>query len=274
LLKTRVLAALVFTPAFIALVVLGDWWLRATCLVMVWLFLWEFLTLTLDRGHSFLKLVAFLAATGYAAWVLGLVPDVPAVVVLAIGTVVLFAAGLARPLPIEGATVRVALVGVGVFYCAGLFPFLSPLRAFDQGLTFAAIALFCTWAADTGAYFSGRLLGRTKLYPTISPKKTVEGLLGGIATAVAIAFFIRWLFGWLAGGDVAAVDTAVCGALAGVMGTVGDLAASMIKRSVSAKDSGTLIPGHGGVLDRFDGVLFSIPTVYAYVLLVVEKSGA
>ncbi len=274
MLKTRVLAALVFTPAFIALVILGGDWLRATCLVMVWLFLWEFLHMLLDRGHGGLKLVAFGLATLYVGWVYRWLPEVPAVPALAVATVVLFVAGLARPQPIEGASARVALVLLGVLYCAGLFPLLAALREVDQGLSFACIALFCTWSADTGAYFAGRFFGRTKLYPSISPKKTVEGLLGGVAAAVAIAFFIRWLFGELAGADVAALDAALCGALAALAGTAGDLAASMVKRSVGAKDSGTLIPGHGGVLDRFDGVLFSVPAVYLYVTAVVPSAAA
>jgi phosphatidate cytidylyltransferase len=273
LLRTRVLAALVFTPAFIALVLLGDWYLQLTCLVMVWLLLWEFLQLTLDRGQIVLKAIAFLLATGYVAWVFDWIHPMPGITGLATTTMVLLVAGLARPMPVEGATVRVALVGLGIFYCAGLFPLLSPLRDLQEGLSFAAIALFCTWSADTGAYFSGRFFGRTRLYPSISPKKTVEGLVGGVVTAVAIAFFIRWLFGTLADANIGAVDAVLCGVLAAAAGTLGDLAASMIKRSVGAKDSGTLIPGHGGVLDRFDGVLFSIPAVYVYALLLPRGGG-
>ena len=133
-----------------------------------------------------------------------------------------------------------------------------------MGLGLSLGAIFCTWAADTGAYFAGRAFGRHKLYPKISPGKTVEGAIGGLASAVGAAFLIRFLF------DVPmeAAYTAGMGAVAGVAGVIGDLSESLLKRSVGAKDSSRLIPGHGGVLDRFDGVMFAAPALYAYVVIV------
>jgi phosphatidate cytidylyltransferase len=267
LLKTRVIAALVFTPAFIALVVLGGWALQLTCLVMVWLMLWEYLQLVLGPGEVLLKSFTYLLGTLLALYVMGLIPDAPLSLMLTGATLLVFIVGLVRPDPIESSTARLALAGLGVLYAAGLFPYLARLRELDQGLVLAATAVFCTWSADTGAYFAGRFLGRHKLYPKISPKKTIEGLAGGMAAAAAVALVIRVLFGaeWPVGHTVA------LGVVAAVIGTIGDLAASMVKRSVGAKDSGALIPGHGGVLDRFDGVIFVAPTLYLYVRVLLPK---
>ncbi|MFC1611249.1 phosphatidate cytidylyltransferase [Myxococcota bacterium] len=262
------IAALVFTPAFIAVVILGGWALKITCLVMAWLLMWEYLQLALGQGHAYLKVVGFLGGTGLALHVVGLLPALPLGPAIMAATLVLFVAILAHPDPIETSIARIAFVGLGVVYCGGLFPYLARLRGMEEGLTLAAAALFCTWAADTGAYFAGRSLGRHRLYPKISPKKTVEGCVGGILAAVGAAFLVCWLFD----SSLELLHVIVIGAVAAVVGTVGDLTASLLKRSVGAKDSGNLIPGHGGVLDRFDGVMFVAPTIYLYVLVVFDSA--
>lgn len=117
-------------------------------------------------------------------------------------------------------------------------------------------ALAVVWAADTGAYFAGRKFGRRKLAPRISPNKTVEGLLGGLAAAVLAGL----LFAWIAGMTLAQVPAVIVVVLAAALfSVVGDLFESLLKRHVGAKDSGHLVPGHGGVLDRLDGVLAALP---------------
>jgi phosphatidate cytidylyltransferase len=118
----------------------------------------------------------------------------------------------------------------------------------------AALAL--VWAADSGAYFAGRRLGRRKLAPTISPNKTVEGAIGGLVAGVAVAL----AFGAFAGATVAQLPALALVAVVAVLASiVGDLFESLLKRHVGAKDSGNVIPGHGGVLDRLDGVLAALP---------------
>ncbi len=267
MLKTRVLAALVFTPAFIALVVLGGWWLVGTCLLVAWAMLWEYQQLVFGAGQRLLKTIVYLLGTAVALQVMGLLPALPLALAVPGVTLLLAIVVLLTPEPLPTAPARIGLAGFGLIYAGGLFPLLVPLRGLEAGLALAAIGFFCTWAADTGAYFSGRLLGRHKLYPLISPKKTVEGLIGGVLAAVGVAFLVRWLFAApLASGHVLAL-----GLLVGGVGTAGDLVASLIKRSVGAKDSSALIPGHGGVLDRFDGVMFAVPVVYGYAVLVGER---
>jgi phosphatidate cytidylyltransferase len=129
-----------------------------------------------------------------------------------------------------------------------------------MGARLVFFAALVTWATDTGAYLFGVALGRHKLMPRISPRKTVEGAVGGLIAA--------GLVGWLCTRGITPFLTplagAVTGVVAGVMGQLGDLVESMIKRDVGIKDSAELIPGHGGVLDRFDSLLFTVPVLYYY----------
>lgn len=135
----------------------------------------------------------------------------------------------------------------------------------EEGLFLLIMGLCGAWIADTGAYFSGVALGKHKLCPEISPKKTIEGFIGGILTTgivYAVAFFVR------SGSDVkTALLAFIMGAVCAVIGTVGDLSASMVKRQIGFKDYGKIMPGHGGLMDRFDSVLFVLPTFYAFIAI-------
>lgn len=121
------------------------------------------------------------------------------------------------------------------------------------------LLLSLVWSGDTGAYFVGRAIGRHKLYPKVSPKKTIEGALGGLVASVAAAVIVAW--GWIPELDL--VHAGLIGLLGGFSAQVGDLVESLLKRSAGVKDSGTLLPGHGGMLDRVDGVIFAFPVVAA-----------
>lgn len=133
-----------------------------------------------------------------------------------------------------------------------------------SGLFYLVMGLCGAWIADTGAYFSGVALGKHKLCPEISPKKTIEGLVGGILTTAivyAVAFSI-----YEGGFELkTAIIAFVTGAFCAVIGTVGDLSASMVKRQIGFKDYGKIMPGHGGLMDRFDSVLFVLPTFYVFL---------
>lgn len=119
---------------------------------------------------------------------------------------------------------------------------------------------FLVWSFDTGAYIIGAPFGKHKLFKRISPKKTWEGLLGGILIALIVSFFISKYFNALK-----ISDWIIIALIVGIAGTLGDLVESMFKRSVGIKNSGNILPGHGGLLDRFDSVLFALPVVYAYI---------
>jgi phosphatidate cytidylyltransferase len=119
------------------------------------------------------------------------------------------------------------------------------------------------WTNDTGAYLVGRMLGRHPLLPAISPKKTIEGLVGGLVLTLLVAYGLSRVWD-----DLKPVQWLIAGAIVSTAGTVGDLLESAMKRSAGVKDSGALLPGHGGLLDRFDGLLLASPALYAYLLFV------
>ncbi|WP_303804156.1 phosphatidate cytidylyltransferase [Ruminococcus flavefaciens] len=135
----------------------------------------------------------------------------------------------------------------------------------DNGLFLLIMGLCGAWIADTGAYFTGVAIGKHKLCPEISPKKTIEGLVGGIVTtAVVYAVAFSVYYGFTA---KRAVIACVTGIVCAIIGTVGDLSASMVKRQIGFKDYGKIMPGHGGLMDRFDSVLFVLPTFYAFIAI-------
>ena len=121
---------------------------------------------------------------------------------------------------------------------------------------------FFMWASDTGAYFAGRFFGKRKLFERLSPKKTIEGFIGAIVLTALVAFVLSRFWD-----DISTRDWMLISVIVVVFGTLGDLVESLLKRNLGIKDSGAILPGHGGVLDRFDGVFISAPAVYFYLLL-------
>lgn len=172
----------------------------------------------------------------------------------------------------NGAMVDVALTFTGVVYVAWLSAYIVLLRGWNMagidGRHLVFFLLVVTWATDTGAYYIGSAVGRHKLYRKISPKKSVEGAAGGLAFAVGLAVISRyWFFHELPLNDAIAL-----GFILGVVGQVGDLAESMIKRSARVKDSGGVFPGHGGFLDRVDSLLLNAPALYYYAVVAAATS--
>jgi len=160
---------------------------------------------------------------------------------------------------------RMTATVMGIVYAGFLTTMLAKLKLIDpvQGGSTVLIVLLIAWLADTGGYFAGRFLGKAKLYEAVSPKKTWAGAWGGIAGSIAGVAGLKLISApWLTWFDVFAL--AIPG---GILGQLGDLAESLIKRSVGVKDSGALLPGHGGILDRIDAVLFIAPYVYIYLTI-------
>ena len=159
-----------------------------------------------------------------------------------------------------------AFVLCGILYITVTFGHLLLLRALDGGVFLIFFLILVTWGGDTGAFVVGKALGRRKLAPLISPNKTVEGLFGGLLFGTAMALLARaWFLPTFTIGDCLALGVVLAG-----LGAVGDLVESAFKRSAGVKDSGTLIPGHGGILDRVDSLLFAAPTFYYYVTLIKQ----
>ncbi|WP_455379661.1 phosphatidate cytidylyltransferase [Petrachloros mirabilis] len=166
--------------------------------------------------------------------------------------------------PLEDCIRHGAITLAGMLYIGLTLSYLVMTRMLAQGEWLIFFLLLVTWASDTGAYYSGTLYGRHALAPRLSPKKTWEGLAGGLVCAILVAHIARWWFL----PDLSLADSTIIAILLTVTGLWGDLAESAIKRSVAAKDSGSLLPGHGGMLDRVDSLLFTAPAFYYYVTVV------
>lgn len=147
----------------------------------------------------------------------------------------------------------------------GLFVYFYLIRTLDDGVIWTFIMLAGTWAGDTGAYIVGKKIGKRKLYPKLSPGKTLEGAAAGFVSSTLAAVLINEIY---PAGPLALV--AVMGMLVGIVGLLGDLFESGLKRVAGVKDTGLIIPGHGGVLDRFDSMLLTAPLVYFFVILFIR----
>jgi len=152
---------------------------------------------------------------------------------------------------------NIAFMILGLFYIGIPFALVNFI-AFD-GDDFRLLVL--TWVNDTGAYLTGSLIGKTPLFPRISPKKTWEGSTGGLITTLLIGWTLSFIFD-----DIPVTQWLGLAVIVGIFGGLGDLVESMLKRSVGVKDSGDLLPGHGGLLDRFDAFIFVVPFAAAYLL--------
>jgi len=171
---------------------------------------------------------------------------------------------------------RFAYSVVGLFYVGIGAQFLTLIkRDFpgDYGGHLVVMVLTIAWVGDSAAYFAGRFLGKRKLYPAVSPKKTIAGSVGGVAGAVAAAAGVTYALIHPEGGAMKFLswyDVAILGVVGAALGQIGDLVESLIKRSAGVKDSGSILPGHGGLLDRIDAVLFIAPFVYLYLNLRID----
>jgi len=168
---------------------------------------------------------------------------------------------LFSPDPMETAARRMGWLIGGPIYIAGSLGALAMLHHLDaSGGVWVVLAMALAWGSDTGGYFAGRFLGKHKLYEKISPKKTIEGSIGGLAAIVAMALAVHFL--WLP--SLTPLHAVVLALGAGALGQAGDLCISVIKRSTGVKDSGNIVPGHGGLLDRIDALMFTGTATFVY----------
>lgn len=144
-------------------------------------------------------------------------------------------------------------IGMGFYYF---------IETRESGLVYIFYALFVIWATDSGAYLIGRKLGKKKLWPEISPNKTIEGALGGVLSAIVVSV----VYAMVTGMDVALPWVAIVTIFLSFFGQIGDLVESALKRHYQVKDSGHILPGHGGILDRFDSLLFVCPLIHFFIL--------
>lgn len=173
--------------------------------------------------------------------------------------------------PLEDSLPSSAVAVLATTYVGMLGGSLIRLRNdFPDGSKLVFFLLLVVWLGDSGAYYVGKKFGKHKLSPRISPKKTIEGLAGGMAASLITAVVIHFTFFR----NFPLHHAIIAGVLLSFAGVIGDLAESMWKRSADVKDSGTLLPGHGGFLDRFDSILFTAPILYCYWTLIVHGFGS
>ncbi len=158
----------------------------------------------------------------------------------------------------------------------GFFPsFIARIRSLDEnGLYYLFLIFACAWLTDTGAYFCGRFFGKHKLAPNISPKKTVEGAVGGVVCAIIGCIVLGAVAHYINGATPRYFVLALVGLVGSCLAQLGDLFASLIKRTCGVKDFGNIMPGHGGALDRFDSVIMVSPFIYYVCLFLVESGTA
>ncbi len=276
MLRDRLLSALILVPVLLVVLILGEPFIAAAVLLVVLLAAFEAFTLLRAAGYTVLPLLGGVLAVS-------VVVDAAAPAELRGSSVLLAAVGLAivgvgaftLPDPRDGfgawmATTFAALYVAQLGFLIRLGTAVPPLRASapfhalgaDRG--WILLLVLGVWAYDTGAYFAGRQWGRATFLTHISASKTYAGLVGGLVACTLVVAVMLWGLGQHV------LLAVVLGPLLGLAAQAGDLAESMLKRAANAKDSGTLIPGHGGVLDRVDSFLFAAPAVTLFAIAVVR----
>jgi phosphatidate cytidylyltransferase len=263
----RVLSAVVLLPPLVvAILHPSAIWLTAVVVMASAIAQAEFYSITLSNEPNWVRM----AGIGLGLAVLGVVLGGASstLLLLALAATVLAATLLQLFVhtDVERATSNSALLVLGVFYVPLLLSTVVLLKTLPRGGMWIFALLSLTWFSDTGAYFVGRAFGKRPLYPRISPKKSQEGGLGGLLGATAAITIAKlWYLPELRWHDVFLIALP-----AGILGQLGDLVESMFKRSFGVKDSGRILPGHGGLLDRIDALLFTAPYVYFYAVLVLN----
>jgi len=269
----RVLSGAFFIPAFVLVTRAGGFWFLGFVDLVIVLGMLEFYGMMRKKGiqpYRGIGILCGLTLSTYVFFRSGLYANffLTFVVIALMGLELTRRDGRA-------AVYHVSTTVFGVIYVAFLASHMVLLRElprlvdlpYAQGASFVFLAFALTWASDTGAFAVGSLIGRTRLLPRVSEKKTWEGAFGGVAFA--------GLAGWVASHTFAPyLDTPraiAAGGLVSLVGLLGDLFESMLKRDAEVKDSGHIIPGHGGVLDRFDSLLFTVPLIYYFLKFVIFK---
>ena len=266
----RVITAIVALPLLAALVIYAPHWgfwllVFAAGAVSIW----EFCGITFAEEHPAGRIFAVVAGLGLMA-VLYWADEffVPAVVAATILTLLFYLFWYRDQ---ERVTHYIGSTIVAMVYAGLLLSFVAMLNRDlgDAGWMWVFMVLGLVWGSDTGAYFAGNALGKHKLYESVSPNKSIEGAVGGLTATIAVAFGFNALFAYLfpeLWEPMAVWQVLALAIPANILGQTGDLAESLIKRAHDVDDSGTIIYGHGGILDRIDALFFAAPWVYYFAL--------
>ena len=265
----RSLSGIIYVALIVACVILGGWWFNALLLLFTILGVVEFHSLvdkSVSKKTSVVPLVTDLLAS--VALVLGMSYSLAFLAIFILCLIVRLIAQLY--IHEDAPLVRLAYSYMGVFYIAlplGLLGFIMEMLGEDIAKALLLTMFVMIWLNDTGAFLVGSSMGRHKLFPSISPKKSWEGAIGGVIFSIGAAFVVKYCFPDYFD-SVTIVQLCVMGLIVGIISIWGDLVESMIKRTLHVKDSGNLIPGHGGILDRIDSLLLVAPAVAVYFFII------
>jgi len=260
----RLLASAIFIPCLIVIAERGSYFFLALVDIMILVGLIEFYRMMEAKGLRPYKVVGIISGLALS-WYVFFHQGIYANFFLSVAFMAIMVFELFRRE--KGLAVyHISVTIFGVFYVAWLGSHLVLLRElpnlkgmdYSLGFSLVIVAFVLTWCYDTGAYFIGIWLGRHRMFPSISPSKTLEGAFGGVFFSICGILVARWIIAPY----LSLLHAVLLAILASVVGQFGDLVESMIKRDVKLKDSSTTIPGHGGVLDRFDSLLFTVPLLY------------
>jgi phosphatidate cytidylyltransferase len=263
MLRTRVISGLLFLPIFYLVTwELPPVYFTALVLAAVLVGQYEFYRMAKARGSRPLSLTGMaLGALVLLSFYRPLYPPLGTFFPVAVSMLVIMIARLFSERPVDGALDDVAATFLGVFYVAMLFAFQVAIRTGPDGKQWLVFLYFIIWATDIGAYAIGKPFGKHRLYEKVSPKKSMEGLAGALVASAGMALLCRvWFMP-----KISMPEAVIIALTLAVIGTLGDLVESLLKRSAGVKDSGGLIPGHGGILDRMDSMLFAAPVLYYYL---------
>jgi len=262
-LRKRTLSAVIGIPPLVVVVWLGNPWFAMLVAAAALVATYELYRMLADSGRSPLTVPGLIGAVLFA--LIPLCPDARALPAALAAAIIVTLAGSALGASRSGRFPDWAWTLAGMLYIGWLLSYLVALAELENGWRWVLLTLFAVFASDTAAYFGGRAWGRHPLAPGISPAKTQEGtvaaFLGAILAVMVLPLILHLPIPWWQG--------LLLGLLVGLFSQLGDLAESAVKRSCGVKDAGGLIPGHGGVLDRLDSILFSGIVVYYYVSLIV-----
>ncbi|GEC88074.1 MULTISPECIES: phosphatidate cytidylyltransferase [Brevibacillus] len=255
--KQRIITGLIGGAAFLFLMYAGGAWYSLLVFLLAVIGYFEFMRMAGIQSFYLAGLLGYVLMLSilwpsllFSDWLSISMPDLMLPVILLL---LIYSVLRKNQFHIE----HVALTLVGALYIGYGFTYMAATRNLPEGFMLTVMVIMGIWSTDSGAYFVGKAIGKRKLWPEISPNKTVEGALGGLVASVLIVLSINASFGHFA------IDQALTIALvAGIVGQLGDLVESAFKRHFHVKDSGQLIPGHGGVLDRFDSFLLVFPVLH------------
>ncbi len=256
----RYIGALVLAPLLL-FIFLGGYFLKISVLLLSLGGMYEFYKVTKVKGYKPVEMVGYILCIGYNIYLsIGL--DIK--IATGVFILVVFLLMMIPVLDTEINFIDIALTVLPCFYVAIFFSFILLISMMDNGRYLVWLIFISSWCCDTLAYYFGRAFGKHKLIPKVSPKKTVEGSLGGLLGSVLGCTIYGYVISKY-GVNIALYHYVIIGVLGGIFGQFGDLVASSIKRNAGVKDYSNLIPGHGGILDRFDSILFVSVVVYYYI---------